>query len=1232
MRGVACEGLNWASVALACAVVAACSSPGTPEHAAATREAVASAEYSVVASWGSTGTANGQFEAVASISVEPSAVLVGDGSDRIQEFTHGGAFIASWGATGSADGQFENTDGLFATASPDGATVYVADSGALSRVQKFALRTLDQPCPDNTVEIPSTGQRVCLVTKWGQLGSGDGEFIDPNSVAIAGDGEVYVLDQNNNRVEVFRQVPIGASCPIGTTETAAYAAERTCFVRKWGEMGSGDGQLYGPESLALDDAGQRVFVTDTFNNRVEVFRPDGTFLYQWGSAGTGDSEFNLPQGIAVDPARNRAFVADTGNSRIQVFDASGQFITAFGHFGSGPGELSYPSEVDLDAAGRVYVADQANDRIQVFEQNGIAGTAVSVPAGATLALAAGDYSAITLGAGARVTLSGGLYRANTIVLEEKARLEVTAATQLRVFQSVTTGEKVTIGPAPGSHLTANDLRVGILGGDGTLADSTAAAFTLGPKSDATGLFYVPYGTIQIDPNATLRGDACAPGPTFTALGAGPDACGLNIVTRPGGTFAPLPATPITGWLPISSGTCDSQPCTDQAVALGTDLHCNSVKDTCCGLCAGVACATTAALDGSKGVAGNRCDAGYFCESATCTDQRIDMPFLYQPYQTGQSLLPVYEHEDHDPAKPIHTTYMTLGPFGAHAGGNTGHTIGDFKANDVAYFFPDRTGMFNVAALAPSAPPSAHCTYPFSPTNSEVCGVPWQYLVASTPGYHLPDVQGRVYVQKVILQGFPLPTTARPIWFRHAPEWGVELVFQDRKVEIRPGHLARIPADTFLWQMIRDVTAKYDPSGNGVGIDVDVPRNDCDATTGLCSWKAEDFARLRKQMYDYWQKVPPLPANPGDVIDGTTREVHCPPAAPSDPAPAACEVPWFSHGIQQSPHQDQLIEPVFVQNRAYFAEPQVHAVELAGHPGYFAAPFGQEGGPSPVPDADFEFTARAIPPKGDGVADGCVYEFLGGPGVLTQAQAQLLHNADMAAANSASVQSLRYEAGFTPAWQWGAEGPLCPSDAVGPLDDFSALYTHLGGWGEGTFDPNAAPPNAMCSPLGDQDFVFFPAEGDYWTAHQSLWTDSGFNNALARNLVVFINHSAARTWVVNGGGAADYVFPADHDVQIWGDVLVPPVAGESRGSMLVRWRSFDAQERACNTDASPGAAACVYEKLAYTLTRTGPKPGLSLAWGTRFTSANAAANEKLDPPAGGQCDGDTVICYAHCRFP
>ena len=60
------------------------------------------------------------------------------------------------------------------------------------------------PVPTPT---PTAGSAAVFVTKWGTYGTGDGEFREPHSVAVASDGSVYVADANNNRIQKFSVGP-----------------------------------------------------------------------------------------------------------------------------------------------------------------------------------------------------------------------------------------------------------------------------------------------------------------------------------------------------------------------------------------------------------------------------------------------------------------------------------------------------------------------------------------------------------------------------------------------------------------------------------------------------------------------------------------------------------------------------------------------------------------------------------------------------------------------------------------------------------------------------------------------------------------------------------------------------------------------------------------------------------------------------------------------------------------
>jgi DNA-binding beta-propeller fold protein YncE len=92
----------------------------------------------------------------------------------------------------------------------------------------------------------------------------------------------------------------------------------------------------------------------------------------WGMPGLAEQpdQFWGPRGVAVD-AENRVYVTDTGNNRVAVFDASGKFLTQFGSNGINPGEFDEPVGIAVGSDGLVFVADTWNQRIQVFQADGV---------------------------------------------------------------------------------------------------------------------------------------------------------------------------------------------------------------------------------------------------------------------------------------------------------------------------------------------------------------------------------------------------------------------------------------------------------------------------------------------------------------------------------------------------------------------------------------------------------------------------------------------------------------------------------------------------------------------------------------------------------------------------------------------------------------------------------------------------------------------------------------------
>lgn len=154
----------------------------------------------------------------------------------------------------------------------------------------------------------------------------------------------------------------------------------------FGTQGSGVGQFYGAEGIALDAAG-RIYVADTYNCRVvRIDDMNGTNWTEYGGVcGAGQGQFADPSAIALD-ALGRVYVLDAGNCRIvRIDDLSGTNWIAYGSMGAGTGQFSqYLTSLAIDGADRVYVADTGNRRlVRVDDMTGANWTTLtqSVPIG-----------------------------------------------------------------------------------------------------------------------------------------------------------------------------------------------------------------------------------------------------------------------------------------------------------------------------------------------------------------------------------------------------------------------------------------------------------------------------------------------------------------------------------------------------------------------------------------------------------------------------------------------------------------------------------------------------------------------------------------------------------------------------------------------------------------------------------------------------------------------------------
>ncbi|MFV1964230.1 MAG: NHL repeat-containing protein [Pirellulaceae bacterium] len=180
------------------------------------------------------------------------------------------------GQSGAAPGQLN----LVTDAVQDSqGNYYIAEYGSYDRIQKFSR----------------DGE---FLMQWGSHGKEPGQFIQPRSLEIDEQDQIWVADACNHRIQVFDAT-----------------AEPARLVKIWGEEGTELGKLRYPYGLALGGKGH-VYVAEFGNSRVQKFTVDGRYCDHWGSAGRREGELDEPWEVALD-SKGRVHVLDTYNHRVQ---------------------------------------------------------------------------------------------------------------------------------------------------------------------------------------------------------------------------------------------------------------------------------------------------------------------------------------------------------------------------------------------------------------------------------------------------------------------------------------------------------------------------------------------------------------------------------------------------------------------------------------------------------------------------------------------------------------------------------------------------------------------------------------------------------------------------------------------------------------------------------------------------------------------------------------------------
>ncbi|MGB9749970.1 MAG: stalk domain-containing protein [Caldisericia bacterium] len=219
---------------------------------------------------------------------------------------------------------------------------------------------------DGTIVVANSGTSTIslfdkdgnFIKSFSSFGAAPGKIQYPLGIAVNSKDEIYVLDSGSHVIEVYDK--------------------DGKYLRSFGRMGGADGEFMYPLSIAIGSDNVS-YVTD-YNARVQVFDENGKFKFKFGGIGSQDGQFTKtssislekyglsgygPRGITVLDDVYRVYVCDTYGNRVHIFDKSGKFIKSFGKE-----ILSYPVSISRYSESEVIVLSEGG-RIDFFTLDGV---------------------------------------------------------------------------------------------------------------------------------------------------------------------------------------------------------------------------------------------------------------------------------------------------------------------------------------------------------------------------------------------------------------------------------------------------------------------------------------------------------------------------------------------------------------------------------------------------------------------------------------------------------------------------------------------------------------------------------------------------------------------------------------------------------------------------------------------------------------------------------------------
>ncbi len=372
-----------------------------------------------VEQWGEKGTGDGEFQYATAVSVSDNYVFVLDRdvdkvrgatiTSQIQSFSQDGTFLARWNTVG--DGRYyyhlatqgdyvfsvgyntttskpkvekfdylgnlqtafdvpTYTSSIYGISVESTGTIDLMDSGNIRRYTQegVLISTITGVGTVRNVVEDSSGNFYVFKggtevrkydSSWAYIGLwASGQFSSGQDINISSDGYIYVLDGLSK--------PDSCSYDCLELQIRKFSLDGTTVIDVWRSAGTGNGQFYYPEDIAVDSNGNR-YVLDHFNNRVQVFNENNEYVNQWTLSSLSSGYYYYNQGIAIDSNDNIYIVVQYDDS-VYKYSTNGTLLQTISQFSDLSGSLYSPNRVAVDSSDNFFVSDSYG--VQMFDSTG----------------------------------------------------------------------------------------------------------------------------------------------------------------------------------------------------------------------------------------------------------------------------------------------------------------------------------------------------------------------------------------------------------------------------------------------------------------------------------------------------------------------------------------------------------------------------------------------------------------------------------------------------------------------------------------------------------------------------------------------------------------------------------------------------------------------------------------------------------------------------------------------